>query len=218
VTKHQFLRVLDNLRIKMSEELTQALLRRYMDKGNVDEVNYVDFCEDVDGSDQLYGAGRDFSHSHDYFPKTTARVTGSTILAINPDDLDDVIARIRSACKSQRIRISEFFRDFDKLRSGHITAAQFRIGLNMAKLSISQREYALLCENFKASKAGDHVCWNTFCDTVDEVFTKKGLEKDLSIVLGDARTHTVYGRAPATEGDKGNVQAILDGFTEVIRK
>lgn len=66
-----------------------------MDKGNVDEVNYVDFCEEVDGSDQLYGAGRDFNHSFNLFPKTTPSITGSTIVANTPDDVDDVLARIR---------------------------------------------------------------------------------------------------------------------------
>jgi len=201
VTKHQFLRVLNNLKLECPENITQALLRRYMDKGNVDEVNYVDFCEEVDGSDQLYGAGRDFNHSHDYFPKTTARITGNTIVALNPDDLHDVLARIRSVTSQQRIRLSEFFRDFDKLRSGYITAAQFRIGLNMGKLSISQKEFNELCEYFRAPKAGDHVKWCEFCDAVDAVFTKKGLEKNLDTALGDARTHTVYGRAPATGTD-----------------
>ena len=67
-----------------------------MDNGNVDEVNYVDFCEEVDGSDQLYGAGRDFNHSHNYFPKTTARITGNSIVDNKPDDLADVLARIRT--------------------------------------------------------------------------------------------------------------------------
>ena len=55
VTKAQFLRVLDLLRITAPEHITQALLRRYMDKGNVDEVNYSDFCEDIDGASQLFG-------------------------------------------------------------------------------------------------------------------------------------------------------------------
>ena len=41
-----------------------------MDKGNVDEVNYVDFTEDIDNEKQLFGVGRDFNHSFDYFPKT----------------------------------------------------------------------------------------------------------------------------------------------------
>jgi len=40
-----------------------------------------------------------------------------------PDDVEDCIARIRKLCKEQRIRVGEFFRDFDKLRSGYITEA-----------------------------------------------------------------------------------------------
>jgi hypothetical protein len=40
-----------------------------------------------------------------------------------PLDVDDVLARLRQQCKEMRIRISEFFRDFDKLRSGFITEA-----------------------------------------------------------------------------------------------
>ena len=154
MTKHQFLRVLNTLRVSTPEELTQTMLRRYMDLGNVDEVNYVDFCEEVDGTDQLYGAGRDFNHSFDLFPKTTARITGNAIVANSPDDLEDVLARIRMVTCQQRIRLQEFFRDFDKLRSGYITAGQFRIGLNMGKLAISNPEYNHLCEHFKAPKAG----------------------------------------------------------------
>lgn len=218
MTKHQFLRVLNNLRVETPESITQVLLRRYMDKGNVDEVNYVDFCEEVDGSDQLYGAGRDFNHSHDYFAKTTARVVGDTILAVKPDDLEDTLARIRTVCSHQRIRLSEFFRDFDKLRSGFITAGQFRIGLNMGKLPISNQEFNMLCVQFKAPKAGDHVKWCEFCDAIDEVFTKKNLERNLDMALGEARTQTIYGRLPATGDDKSSVQRILSGFTEVIRK
>merc|ERR1711981_902444 len=123
----------------------------------------------------------------------------------SPDDLDDVIARIRTSCSQQRIRVGEFFRDFDKLRSGYITAAQFRIGLNMGKLNISNTEFKMLCEHFKAPKAGEHVCWRDFCDMVDEVFTKKGLEKAIDKPLDDARTQTMYGRAAATKDDTSRV-------------
>lgn len=104
-----------------------------------------------------------------------------------PDDLDDVIARIRQSCKQQRIRIGEFFRDFDKLRSGFITEAQFRIGLNMAKIVLSSHEFEELVNHFQAPKEGKHVKWRDFCDLVDEVFTKKGLEKAVDMVLDDAR-------------------------------
>jgi hypothetical protein len=46
-----------------------------MDKGNVDEVNYVDFCEEVDGATSLFGVGQEHNHSFDYFPKTRPRVS-----------------------------------------------------------------------------------------------------------------------------------------------
>lgn len=73
VTKQQFLRVLDLLKISAPEHVVQAILRRYMDKGNVDEVNYVDFCEEVDGSQALYGVSQAHNHSFDYFEKTRPR-------------------------------------------------------------------------------------------------------------------------------------------------
>ena len=40
-----------------------------MDKGNSEEVNYFDFCNDVDRPEDMFGAGRDFNHSYAYFPK-----------------------------------------------------------------------------------------------------------------------------------------------------
>jgi hypothetical protein len=110
--------------------ILQGLLKRYMDMGNIDEVNYVDFCEDVDSSKQLFEVGQDFNHSFDYFPKTQARVSKAEIVRNNPTDVDDILARVRQVGLEQRIRISEFFRDFDKLRSGFITSNQFRMGLS----------------------------------------------------------------------------------------
>lgn len=100
-------------------------------------------------------------------------------------------------CKQQGIRISEFFRDFDRLRSGYITAQQFRIGLTMAKCPISQGENEMLKRVFKAPKEGDHIKWREFSDKVDEVFTQKGLEKNLDVPVGDVRIQTVYGRRQA---------------------
>ena len=61
VTKAQFLRVLDLLKITAPQSELQMLLRRYMDKGNVDEVNYVDFTQDVDNEKMLFGVGRDLN-------------------------------------------------------------------------------------------------------------------------------------------------------------
>ena len=94
-----------------------------MDKGNAEEVNYVDFCNDVDTPEDMFGVGRDYNQSFQYYPRTQPRKVEVDIVKHVPEDLDDVIAKIRGSCKQQRIRIGEFFRDFDKLRSGFITEA-----------------------------------------------------------------------------------------------
>lgn len=58
----------------------------------------------------------------------------------------------------------------------------------MSKIVLSGNEFRLLSEHFKASKEGAHVKWREFSDSVDEVFTKKNLEKSVDIQIGDART------------------------------
>lgn len=48
----------------------------------------------------------------------------------------------------------------------------------MSKIVLSNSEFRLLADAFQAPKAGAHIKWREFADNVDEVFTKKGLEKD----------------------------------------
>jgi hypothetical protein len=128
------------------------------------------------------------------------------------------LARIRLICKQQRIRVGEFFRDFDKLRSGYITEVQFRIGLNMAKIVLSSHEFEMLTEYFQAPKEGKHVKWRDFCDAVDEVFTKKGLEKAVDLVLDDVRTHTVYGRTNPSKGERNLSEEVVYRFKQLLQR
>lgn len=218
VSKLQFLRVLDLLKVSVPEHIAQELLRSYMDKGNTDEVNYADFCADVDSAKQLYGVGQEHNHSFDYYPKTRPRISKAEVVRNTPLDVEDVCARIRQICSQQRVRVGEFFRDFDKLRSGHITNQQFRIGLNMGKIQISHEEFKLLATHFKAPKEGEHICWKDFVDHIDQVFTKKELEKNIDIRLDDVRTSTYYSRRQATEEEQAIVNDICERFTEVVRK
>ena len=218
VTKHQFLRTLGLLGVSASEQILNCLLKAYMDRGNVDEVNYFDFCNDIDSPEQLFGVGRGYNHSFDYYPKTRPRITGIDIKKDKPEDVQDILAKLRQLCKEQRIRISEFFRDFDKLRSGFITEGQFRIGLNMSKIVLSGSEFKLLCDEFKAPKAGDHVKWREFSDQVDEVFTKKNLERSVDIPLDNARTQSFYGQKMPDDSDAANVGRVQEQFMFLINR
>lgn len=71
------------------------LLKRYMDMGNLDEVNYVDFCNEIDSAEDIFGVGRDYNQSFDYFPRTQPRLVGLDIVRLKPEDIEDCLARIR---------------------------------------------------------------------------------------------------------------------------
>jgi Ca2+-binding EF-hand superfamily protein len=109
-------------------------------------------------------------------------------------------------------------RDFDKLRSGYITDAQFRIGLNMGKVVLSSGEFELLCAHYQAPKEGRHVRWRDFCDDIESVFTKKGLEKNVDLALGDARLATSYGLQGPSLRQQALAEEVVEGFRDLLIK
>jgi hypothetical protein len=79
-----------------------------------------------------------------------------------------VLTKIRAQVKEFRIRVREFLRDFDELRLGKITRTQFRSGMSIAQLPLSDHEFKLLVEAFKVD--GNLFDWRSFCDTIEQVF------------------------------------------------
>lgn len=86
----------------------------------------------------------------------------------------------------------------------------------MAKLVLSQQEFDLLTDYFNAPKEGKHVKWREFCDAVDEVFTKKGLEKAVDMVLDDARTQTIYGRTNPSKIERNLSEDVVYRFKSLL--
>ena len=57
ITAQQFLRVLKTLNIMPpSEEMYDLIVRRYCDRGNTKEINYFNFCKDVDRPEDMFPA------------------------------------------------------------------------------------------------------------------------------------------------------------------
>jgi Ca2+-binding EF-hand superfamily protein len=59
----------------------------------------------------------------------------------DPSDAED---RIRAMVVMKRIRIEEFFLDFDKLRKGRVTKSQFKAILSQLGLILTDDEYDAL--------------------------------------------------------------------------
>jgi len=47
----------------------------------------------------------------------------------------------------------------------------------MAKIPLSDQEFNLLVDYFKSETKENHIRWRDLCDSINEVFTQKGLEK-----------------------------------------
>lgn len=75
-----------------------------------------------------------------------------------------------------------------------------------------------MADTFQAPKAGAHIKWREFSDCVDEVFTKKGLEKDNQAPVGDGRTQTFYGQQEASGDDKAIVAAFGERFKSLVQR
>jgi len=175
VTRSQFLRVLSTFDIYPKDEYLDILLRCYTDNGNLNEVNYFEFCKDVDGQDSITQSINN-KHASQFTIPPVPHTVQPYIYKDSNASLQEVVARIQRKVKEERIRVQEFLRDFDGLRSGAITNSQFRIGLNMAKIPLSNSDFNTLVEYFKVQDKPGMFRWNEFCDVVDQVFNIKHLE------------------------------------------
>ena len=141
ITQQQFLRVLKKLNlIPESEEVYDLMIRKYCDRGNNKEVNYFKFCKDVDRPEDMfpaYQAKRPKAAPIDMLGVAPTQI--SSFFKGQTNDLDvinnrfsqprveifndpsDVEDRLRATVVERRVRIEEFFRDFDKLRKGRVT-------------------------------------------------------------------------------------------------
>jgi hypothetical protein len=86
----------------------------------------------------------------------------------------------------------------------------------MAKIVLSSSEFELLLETYKAPKEGRHLRWKDFCDAVEEVFTKKGLEKNIDAEVGDARIQTLYGKTKPNKVERNTSEDIVYRFKQLL--
>ncbi|CAK4689583.1 hypothetical protein LEN26_016013 [Aphanomyces euteiches] len=196
VTCDQFARVLAmyNMFLHTADEKL-VLLKRYASTrlntlpasqlafDNKSFVNYKTFCLDLD----------DFSNNNHHSNNTSNQEAATTVVSPGNRKIDQeleetqrtlpmVLRYLKQKAKRDRIRIDEYFRDFDRLRKGKITRSQFASGLNTAGYVLSKSDLDLLADEFQFDdvdiEGHSMVAWCRFADEIDSVFTVKGLERD----------------------------------------
>lgn len=184
------------------------LIRKYFDKGNVREVNYVNFCQDIDRPEDLFSG---------YVPKHSVpdtgvaagqlRDAGSTFFQDSTLGLDiisnrflqkrieisndpnDVEVRLQAAVVMKRVRIEEFFYDFDKLRKGKVFKGQFQSILSMLNFNLTQEEFDSLAARYQTDD--NMFNYKDFCANINSAFTVYGIQKHpLTNVPAVTNAHT----------------------------
>ncbi|GMH42114.1 hypothetical protein BSKO_10033 [Bryopsis sp. KO-2023] len=141
--------------------------------------------------------------------------------------LDEALARCKKIVFKNRIRIKEFFVDFDKLRCGHVQPNLFVTALSIAGLDrfLCQDEIGALEQGYSVEQQDGLrlVEYRRFCEDVDTVFTLKNLESDpLTIVpdepleLLDKTRYLRSSKSLAAEDD--HVHDILFNISDICKK
>lgn len=220
ITIEQFFRVMTMFKLTLLNDAERrVLLQRYASAYGDRFVNYVTFCFDLEhwNLDTQSVARPSSSHA------------ASEILSpakLHGDSLDEfagikrtvpmLLRYIQQTVKRDRVRLDEYYRDFDKLRHGKITAAQFRAGLNAAGLVMSSDEMDLLGDAYACEEVdslGKHwIAWKSFVDDIDSVFTVKGLERAPGFDLNPLQT-----RGEQFGGTKFEKELTLDEERSVMK-
>eukprot|EP00499_Haloplacidia_sp_CaronLabIsolate_P004137 CAMPEP_0196770714 /NCGR_PEP_ID=MMETSP1104-20130614/1291_1 /TAXON_ID=33652 /ORGANISM="Cafeteria sp., Strain Caron Lab Isolate" /LENGTH=1022 /DNA_ID=CAMNT_0042140829 /DNA_START=17 /DNA_END=3083 /DNA_ORIENTATION=+ len=203
VTRDRFRRVMAIAGLVPSDALPReedlfVLQRYYQAEGRTDAVQYAAFLHDIggqgsDGLDATARMGTVGSQTGTLSPlamsgrislggTATAAAAAGTATA-GAVSLADLLARIRQYAVQNQVHPGEFLCDYDKLRHGRCTRAQFSAGVRAAFPFLRNPMVRALQEHYVDAAAVDpagepYVAWRQFTDDVDVAFTKKGLEKE----------------------------------------
>lgn len=181
VTPTQFGRILHFLSLNVAPEDLKLLLRKFEDPATGD-VNYPAFVQAVD--QEFVGHTMDDADLSQKGRTNTPVKERETTAADSNVCYEDLMARIRHIVLTNRLRVAEFFEDYDPLRSGSISKSQFRRGLGLLGMSklgqhdMTEGQYKLLCDVYTNPKKPDQALWTQFLWDIETVFTQTNLEKD----------------------------------------
>ena len=223
--------------IPPKEELFQILIRKYLDRGNIREINYHKFCADVDRPEDIFVQ---YTAKHpqpeDPFHHGQLREAGDTYFRDSTQGLDvinnrflqkrvevsnnpgDIECRLQHAIVMKRVRVEEFFLDFDKLRKGHVTKTQFESVLSMLSFNLTRAEYDSLYEKYKTPEGKFN--YVAFCASINSAFTSYGIQKDptkkVAAVTVDNTVHARRKYLDMTPEEVATIENILKEYKKCV--
>lgn len=172
VTRLQFSRVLSSFNILPKPEYLELIFRKFAEPYSGD-VNYPAFCEAVD---------HEFVHStvDDAVPPPDLLYVPPPVerdFDISKVNMTEVLGRIRHLITTKRIRVNEYFRDWDLLRSGLVTRPIFARCLTQMGVDwLTPTEVFALQERYKSRQKSERVSWYAYRAEVQDKIEPRDLE------------------------------------------
>ncbi|XP_068627218.1 uncharacterized protein [Battus philenor] len=227
ITFAHFARILNFVGIILSSEDFNLLVRRFIKDSYT--LDYVEFLKAVEAvkKEGIQGLGAAYQHPGAVIDTTLPKVSRPEIEAGRPSSLLgtevfhpalqppkpsrgllETMLRVQEFVLQRRIRVSEFFRDYDPLNSGRITPQQFRRSLDLMGFGTILSEAEVLCvmRHYLDPNDKERICWKTFEDDCDQVFTIKELEKHPEVRPGAMAETIAELPPPGSAAEKLNDQ------------
>ncbi|CAK1543733.1 unnamed protein product [Leptosia nina] len=206
ITFAHFARILNYIGVLVSADDFNLLVRKFIkDSYTLDYVEFIKAVEAVK-REGIQGLGPDYNNPAAVIDTTLPKIVrpeieaGASTAPLGASEvfhpamrcpkpsrqLLDLMLRVQEFVMQRRVRVSEFFRDYDPLNSGRISPQQFRRALDIMGFSAIMSDLEMLCvtRHYLDPNRPDRVCWRTFEDDCDQVFTTKELEKHPSVSAG----------------------------------
>ena len=95
---------------------------------------------------------------------------GEVFEPLTEDERKILMDRLAHHVLVNRIRVCDFFTDFDKLRSGLISKSKFTRVLKTIRFNMTPRDVAAVLAYYQDDKKPDMIRWKDFTDDVSFLF------------------------------------------------
>lgn len=136
-----------------------------------------------------------------------------------PMDFDKMLKKIRYQIQTKRIRVAEFFKDFDKLRSWTIKRSEFIRGISNIGIGFSEQEYEIIADHYPAKGKKDCCNWKAFSDDLERVFGEPNLESQPNVVSKPliVQTTPFVVESVLTREEEELLEAVIQKMKEHLR-
>ncbi|KAJ3264446.1 hypothetical protein HK104_006466, partial [Borealophlyctis nickersoniae] len=225
ITINQFRRGIPQNLLSLEEE--DVLLSQYSDDVT-GTVNYFKMNTDVNRkvrrprfphSQLVAKITPEYLNKEEHVPVGTEDLLHHAVSEYGPGGprRDAVEDKIRKHIYKDRIRLIEFFRDYDRHNCGLITEAQLRAGLRLASLELDEPEIQVLLGMYQ--DASGRVRYRQFCASIDLVFTVNNLESNPLIeVHPPPREYLVQHVNELAPAEEARCNEIIARFRSLVKE